>query len=81
MKKIIISNGIESENIYFDFENDFPQLGCEYIEQTCGNPATDVDADSDEIERVEALIESSHHEECDERDYEYVRGLVEAWGL
>lgn len=56
MKKIIINNGIESENIYFDFENDFPKLGCEYIEQTCGEPVTDVDADSDEIERVEALI-------------------------
>lgn len=81
MKKIIISNGIENENIYFDFGSDFPQLGCEYIEQTCGNAITDVDAESEEIDRVEALIESSQHEECDDGDYEYVRSLVEAWGL
>lgn len=81
VQKIVVHNRAESNNIYFDFEKDFPQLGCEYIEQTCGNAVTDVDADTPEIERVQYLIATRTHQACDKQDYDYVRGLIEAWGL
>ena len=78
MKKIIIKGETENRSLYFDFRKDFPQLGCDYIEE---GGYTDADADADWDEFVRTLIADEPHEECTEEDYEYVRGLVKAWGL
>lgn len=78
MKKIIIKGEAESRSLYFDFRKDFPQLGCELIEEP---GYTDADADAEWIEAMQALIATEPQEDCTEADYEYVRGLVQAWGL
>lgn len=78
MKKIIIKGEAENHNLYFDFSEDFPMLGCELIEEP---GYTDADADAEWVEAMQELIESEPHEDCAEADYDYVRRLVEAWGL
>lgn len=78
MKKIIIKGETENRNLYFDFSEDFPMLGCEMIEEP---GYTDADADAEWIEAMQELIASEPHEDCTEEDSEYVRSLVKAWGL
>ena len=78
MKKSIIKGEAENHNLYFDFRKDFPQLGCELIEEP---GFTDADADAEWFESMQALIASEPNEDCTEEVYEYVRGLVKAWGL
>lgn len=78
MKKIIIKGETENRNLYFDFRKDFPMLGCELIEEP---GFTDADAEAEWFESMQALIASEPNEVCTEEDYEYVRGLVKAWGL
>ena len=78
MKKIIIKGETENRSLYFGFSQDFPMLGCELIEEP---GYTDADADADWDESVRALIASEPHEDCTEEDFEYVQGLVKAWGL
>lgn len=78
MKKIIIKGETENRNLYFDFRKDFPQLGCELIEEP---GFTEADADAEWVEAMQALIASEPHEDCTEEDIEYVRSLVKAWGL
>ena len=78
MKKIIIKGEAENHNLYYDFREDFPMLGCELIEEP---GYTDADADAEWVEAMQALIATEPHEDCAESDYDYVRRLVEAWGL
>ena len=78
MKKIIIKGEAENHNLYYDFREDFPQLGCELIEEP---GYTDADADAEWVEAMQALIASEPHDDCTEEDYAYVRSLVKAWGL
>lgn len=78
MKKIIINGEAENRNLYFDFREDFPQLGCELIEEPYN---TDADCESEWYEAMQELIATEPHEDCTEDDYAYVRSLVEAWGL
>lgn len=78
MKKIIIKGETENRNLYFDFSEDFPMLGCEMIEEP---GFTDADADAELVEAMQELIASEPHEDCTEEDFEYVRSLVKAWGL
>lgn len=83
MKKINYYAEATSEinTIYFDFSNDFPALGINYLCTTSGDPITDNDMDGDEIERIEAMIQGNPSEDATERDMDYVRELVGVWGL
>lgn len=87
MKKIVLLRDDGVNNIYFDFEKDFPMLGCTFIDDAggftdCyGFADCDGTAEAEWIESVEEKIANLPHESCDHYDYEYVRGLVEAWGL
>ena len=83
MKKINYYAEATSEinTIYFDFSNDFPALGINYLCTTSGDPITDNDMDGDEIESIEAMIQSSTAQDATERDMDYVRELVSVWGL
>ena len=73
---------IEATIIYFDFEKDFPQLGCTWICDAGGDAFTDCDWEADDLnDLVRSKIDSLYQEDCDEDDYDYVQGLVEAWGL
>lgn len=78
MKKIIIKGENENRNLYFDFREDFPMLGCEMIEEP---GFTDADADAEWIEEMTELIASEPHEDCTDEDFEYVLRLVKSWGL
>ena len=78
MKKIIIKGETENRNRYFDIRKDCPMHGGELIEEP---GFTDADADAEWFESMQALIASEPNEDCTEEDYEYVRGLVKAWGL
>lgn len=78
MKKIIIRGEAENHNLYFDFREDFPMLGCEMIEEP---GFTDADADAEWIEGMTELIASEPYEDCTDEDFEYVLRLVKAWGL
>lgn len=78
MKKIIIRGEAENHNLYFDFNKDFPMLGCELIEEP---GYTDAEADAEWVEAMQELIATEPHEECTEDDYEKISNLVEAWGL
>lgn len=78
MKKIIIKGENENRNLYFDFHDDFPMLGCELIEEP---GFTDADADAEWIDGMTELIASEPHEDCTNQDFEYVLRLVKAWGL
>lgn len=78
MKKIIIKGENENRNLYFDFSDDFPMLGCELIEEP---GFTDADADAEWIEEMTELIASEPNEDCTDEDFEYVLRLVKAWGL
>lgn len=78
MKKIIIKGETENRNLYFDFRDDFPMLGCELIEEP---GFTDSDADADWIESMQELIASEPNEDCNDEDFDYVSSLVKAWGL
>lgn len=77
MKKIIIRGEAKNHNLYFDFR-EFPQLGCELIEEP---GYTDADAEAEWVEAMQELIATEPHEGCTEDDYAYVRSLVKAWGL
>lgn len=85
MKKVIWTGeeDLMDAIIYCDYEKDFPQLGSKWICRTEGDAFTDCDWDVDDAtdEYTRNEINSRYHEECDEEDYEYVRGLVEAWGI
>ena len=59
MKKIIIKGETENRSLYFDFRKDFPQLGCDYIEE---GGYTDADADADWDEFVRTLSADEPHE-------------------
>ena len=81
MKKIVLRRDDGVNNIYFDFEKDFPMLGCTFIDDAGGFTDCDGTADAEWIESVEEKIANLPHESCDQYDYEYVRRLVEAWGI
>lgn len=81
MKKIVLRRDDGVNNIYFDFEKDFPMLGCTFIDDAGGFTDCDGTADAEWIESVEEKIANLPHESCDHYDYEYVRRLVEAWGI
>lgn len=86
MKKIIINNTEIGDAIYFDFAEDFNELGCSWILTTAGDSITDCsdDCDSDFIDEIEAIIanyELEDHEIPTERDFDYIRGLIAAWGI
>ena len=84
MKKIIYTSNEETNEIYFDFEKDFPVLGCKWIARTNGNPFTDCDAEADVIEDIEKLIsKGGEHgvQDANETDLEYVSELIQLWNL
>ena len=81
MKRVIIKGEPESTIIYFDFEKDFPQLGCKWICDAGGYTDCDYFVDATDCEYIEKMIDELYQEECDDSDYEYVSSLVEAWGL
>lgn len=83
MKKININNEIGCE-LYFDFSGDFSKLGCNWILTTEGDPITDCDCDSEIDEAVDAIItnyECEDHCEPTVADFEYINGLINAWGI
>lgn len=84
MKKVFWKEeGCDTTTIYFDFEKDFPHLGCEWICDAGGIAFTDCDLEvDDETDNIiKSKIDSLYHKDCDEEDYEYVQGLVKEWGL
>lgn len=85
MKKVIWKDDEEGEAviIYFNFEKDFPQLGCTWICIAGGDRFTDCDwqVDDELNDIIKSKIENLYQEECGAKDYDYVQGLVEAWGL
>ena len=77
MKKVPLTDEYCSPVVYFDFAKDFPQLGVDYIEE---GGYTDADAEAEWDEHIRSII-AADPQECNESDYEYIEGLIKAWGL
>lgn len=57
MKRVIIKGNPESTIIYFDFEKDFPQLGCKWFCDAGGHTDCDIYTDGDLEEYIDSLVE------------------------
>lgn len=87
MKKFYIADRYNEDNpqryaVYFDFENSrFADIvGFTHLEETGGNPVTDIDDDAATLDELKALA-TTEIMDTDEDDEEYILGWCEAWGL